>query len=99
MEQYSEEMIKDIAEFFKMFADPTRMRILTALLQGKELCVGCITDMVDVTQSAISHQLRLLKNSGLIKSRRDGKNIYYSLDDEHISAILEIAYTHVEHKR
>lgn len=99
MDAYNDEMIKEISEFFKVFGDPTRMKILTILLHGKELCVNCITDQLEVTQSAISHQLRLLKASGLVKSRRDGKNMYYSLDDEHIASILEIAYKHVEHKR
>lgn len=99
MDRYPEETIEMMADFFKVFADLTRMKILTILLKRKELCVGCITDLGEVTQSAISHQLRLLKASGLVKARREGKNMYYSLDDEHISAILEIAYEHIEHKR
>lgn len=99
MENYSETTMEEIADFFKVFADATRMKILTILLEDKELCVNCITSRLEVSQSAISHQLRLLKSSGLVKSRREGKNAYYSLDDEHIETILEIAYEHAEHKR
>ena len=98
MRQNLEGRIEEMADFFKVFGDSTRMKILIALLKGKELCVNCITEEMEVSQSAISHQLRILKTSGLVKARRDGKNMYYSLDDEHISTILEIALQHVEHK-
>lgn len=98
MSQNLEGRIEEMADFFKVFGDSTRMKILITLLKGKELCVNCITGEMEVSQSAISHQLRILKTSGLVKARRDGKNMYYSLDDEHISTILEIALQHVEHK-
>ncbi|MBF7096033.1 ArsR/SmtB family transcription factor [Alkalibacter mobilis] len=98
MNKPTNENISDMAEFFKVFGDPTRMKILLSLL-GKEMCVNCITDTTEVSQSAISHQLRILRTSGLVKSRRVGKQIYYSLDDDHIKSILEIAHEHVNHKR
>ena len=83
-----------IAELFKGFADPTRVQILSALADG-ELCVTDITQAVQVSQSAISHQLRLLKQMHLIKARRDGKNILYSLDDDHVLTILKMGLEHV----
>ena len=73
-----EEEIYDLADFFKIFADSTRIRILCTLLYG-EMCVSEIGDALDMTQSAISHQLRVLKQAKLVKNRRDGKTIYYSL--------------------
>ena len=83
-----------IAELFKGFADPTRVQILSALADG-ELCVTDITQAVQVSQSAISHQLRLLKQMHLIKARRDGTNILYSLDDDHVLTILKMGLEHV----
>ena len=87
--------IYDLAEFFKVFADSTRMKIIYALLED-ELCVCDIANIVNTTQSAISHQLRILKQSKLVKFRREGKVIYYSLDDEHISAIVKKGCEHIE---
>lgn len=83
-----------IAELFKGFADTTRVQILSLLLE-KELCVGDIADAVELSQSAISHQLRLLKQMHLIKFRRDGKNILYSLADDHVRTILQMGLEHV----
>ena len=83
-----------IAELFKGFADPTRVHILY-LLAERELCVGDIAEAVQITQSAISHQLRLLKQMHLIKFRREGKNILYSLADGHVKTILEMGLEHV----
>ncbi len=90
-----DEVIYDLAEFFKMFADSTRMKIIYALMD-KELCVGDIADIVGTTQSAISHQLRILKQSKLVKYRKDGKIVYYSLDDEHIYQIVKKGREHIE---
>ena len=90
-----DEVIFDLAEFFKMFADSTRMKIIYALLD-KELCVGDIAEIVGTTQSAISHQLRILKQSKLVKYRKDGKTVYYSLDDEHIYQIVKKGREHIE---
>lgn len=90
-----DEMIYDLAEFFKVFADSTRMKIIYALMEN-ELCVCDIANIVQTTQSAISHQLRLLKQSKLVKFRKEGKVVYYSLDDEHISQIVKKGREHIE---
>lgn len=83
-----------IAELFKAFGDPTRVEILS-LLVDRELCVNDIAEAVALSQSAISHQLRILKQMHLIKSRRDGKNILYSLADDHVLTILKTGLEHV----
>ena len=83
-----------IAELFKGFADPTRVHILS-LLQDRELCVTDIAAAVELSQSATSHQLRLLKQMHLIRFRRDGKNILYSLADDHVRTILRMGLEHV----
>ena len=83
-----------IADLVKAFGDPTRVHILT-LLQQQELCVGDIAEAVELSQSAISHQLRILKQMHLIKFRRDGKNIVYSLADDHVRTILQMGLEHV----
>ena len=88
------EIIEFIGELFKGFADPTRVHILYLLAEG-ELCVSDIAERVDLSQSAISHQLRYLKQMHLIKFRRDGKNILYSLADDHVKTILEMGLEHV----
>ncbi|HCM91039.1 MAG TPA: transcriptional regulator [Lachnospiraceae bacterium] len=90
-----EEEIYDLADFFKIFADSTRIRILCTLLYG-EMCVSEIGDALDMTQSAISHQLRVLKQAKLVKNRREGKTIYYSLSDGHIMSILSQGLEHIE---
>ncbi len=90
-----EEEIYDLADFFKIFADSTRIRILCTLLCG-EMCVSEIGDALDMTQSAISHQLRVLKQAKLVKNRRDGKTVYYSLSDGHIISILSQGLEHIE---
>ena len=85
-----------IAEIFKGFADPTRVHILCLLLTEGELCVTEIAQKVDITQSAISHQLKSLKQMHLTKARREGKNILYSLADDHVKTILQMGLEHVE---
>ena len=87
--------IYDLAELFKVFADSTRMKVIYALLED-ELCVCDIANIVGTTQSAISHQLRVLKQAKLVKFRKEGKIVYYSLDDEHISEMYEMAKRHIE---
>ena len=84
-----------IADLFKAFADPTRVHILSLLLVRQELCVSEIAEEVGVSQSGISHQLRLLKQMHLIKFRRDGKNLWYSLADDHVKMILQMGLEHV----
>lgn len=90
-----EERLYDLADLYKMFGDSTRLRILYALLQG-ELCVCDIAQRLGLTQSAISHQLRILKGGKLVRSRRDGKEAYYTLADEHVRSILELGMEHIE---
>lgn len=82
--------------FFKMFSDDTRMRILYALSYG-ELCVCDIAVFIGITQSGVSHQLSALKKNGLVKSRRQGRNIYYSLDDDHVLEIIKQGMEHISH--
>ena len=91
----NENEIYEIADLFKMFADGTRVKILLSLFE-KELNVGEITEKIGATQTAVSHQLRALKHSHLVKSRREGKNIYYSLADDHVKIIINSAIEHVE---
>ncbi len=86
-----------IAEFFKMLGDPGRLRIVCALL-GTRMCVAHLAEQVGMEQSALSHQLRNLKNSGLVKSEKNGKQVFYSLDDEHVSLILKQAADHARHR-
>ena len=88
------ETMDSIAELFKGFADPTRVHILS-LLQERELCVTDIAAAVELSQSAISHQLSLLKQMHLIKFRREGKNVLYSLADDHVRTILKMGLEHV----
>lgn len=89
-----EEILYDIAELFKVFGDSTRIRILYTLFE-KEMCVCDIAELLNMSQSAISHQLRVLKQARLVKYRRDGKTIYYSLCDDHIQTILGMGLEHV----
>ena len=88
------EMLYELAELFKVFGDTTRVRILYALSE-QEMCVCDIAELVGMTQSAISHQLRVLKSARLVKFRRAGKIIYYSLDDEHIKHIFDEGLKHI----
>ena len=87
--------IYDLAEFFKVFADSTRMKMIYALMEN-ELCVCDLANIVNTTQSAISHQLKILRQSKLVKFRKEGKVVYYSLDDEHISQIVKKGREHIE---
>ncbi len=89
-----EEMLYDLAELFKVFGDSTRVRILSALFVS-EMCVCDIAKLLGMTQSAISHQLRILKQTRLVKNRKDGKTVYYSLDDEHIKNIFDQGLEHL----
>lgn len=93
-EMPSEEMLYDLADLFKVFADTTRIKILYALM-GSDMCVADIAEAVDVTQSAVSHQLRSMKQAHLVKFRRDGKQIIYSLSDDHVHTMLAQGLTHI----
>lgn len=86
--------MQKLAEMFKLFADNTRLRIICELLK-KEMCVQDLCEKLDLNQSTVSHQLQLLRNSKLVKYRRDGKYIYYSLQDEHIETIISQAIDHI----
>ena len=97
MHKIPTELIPRAASFFKVVGDETRMKILCELAV-RELCVNDIAEAVEMTKSAVSPQLRMLKDEGLVKARRDGKNIFYSLDDQHVVDLLDIAFTHIEHK-
>lgn len=88
------DVIDDVAELFKVLGDQTRTKILF-VLEGGELCVSDICECVDMTKYAVSHQLRILKASKLVKSRREGREIIYSLDDDHVSQIFDCAMVHV----
>ena len=89
-----EESLYDLAELFKIFGDSTRIRILFALFEA-EVCVCDIAEELGMTQSAISHQLRILKGAKLIKSRRDGKQVFYSLADDHVRTIIGQGLEHI----
>lgn len=89
-----EDTLYDLAELFKIFGDSTRIRILYTLFEH-ELCVQDISMVLSVSQSAVSHQLRILKASRLVKIRRDGKNIYYSLADDHVITIINQGLNHI----
>ena len=89
------EILYSLAELFKVFGDPTRIRILYALSAG-ELCVCDIASVLNMSQSAISHQLRVLKQNHLVKFRREGKTLYYSLADSHVETILNQGLEHVQ---
>lgn len=91
----SDEIIFDVAELFKVFGDTTRMRIICALKEN-ELCVGDIAEITNTTISAISHQLRILKQAKLVKFRKEGKVVFYSLDDDHIHEIVKKGCEHIE---
>lgn len=93
--QPNEEVLYDLAELFKVFGDTTRIRILYALMES-ELCVSDLSSILNMNQSAISHQLRILKDAKLVRYRREGKIIVYALDDEHIRTLLSVGMNHVE---
>ena len=90
----SEEKTIDLAELFKIFGDSTRIKIINILLDN-EFCVNEIAEKTNVSQSAVSHQLRILKSSKLVKYRKEGNLIYYSLDDDHVEKIFKIGCEHI----
>ena len=90
----AEDIMKDLADFYKVFGDTTRIKILCALFQA-ESCVCGLAEAIGMTQSAVSHQLRILKQMKLVKNRREGKTIYYSLADAHIQSILNQGMEHI----
>lgn len=89
-----EEKLYDLAELFKIFGDSTRIKILYALFEA-ELCVCDIAQLLNVSQTAVSHQLRVLKTNKLVKSRKEGKNVFYSLADDHVCSIINQGMDHI----
>ena len=90
----NDETLGDLGEFFKTFGDSTRIRIVAALIAG-ELCVHDIAAVLGMTVSAVSHQLRVLRQAKIVRTRRDGKQIFYSIDDEHVGILFSVALEHV----
>ncbi|MBR6403521.1 MAG: helix-turn-helix transcriptional regulator [Eubacterium sp.] len=90
-----DEYLYDLSELFRIFGDSTRIKILYSLFDS-ELCVGDIAAILNLSQSSVSHQLRILKDSKLVKFRRDGKSIFYALDDDHVRSILNLGMEHLE---
>ena len=95
--EITQEMNRSLAEMFKVFADETRLRIICSLL-NEELCVCDLCELLNLNQSTVSHQLQTLRNSKLVKYRKDGKQVFYTLKDEHIDAILRMAIAHIKEK-
>ena len=93
-----EDDLFELAEIFKIFSDITRIRIMCALSET-EMCVYDIADLLGASQSAVSHQLRLLRAGHLVRTRRDGKNIFYALDDDHVDAIISMGLEHIRHTK
>lgn len=93
-EMIDEETLQDISDLFKVFSDSTRIKIIFALFKS-EMCVCDIATLLQMNQSAISHQLRVLKQARLVKYRKEGKSVYYSLDDNHIEEIFHMALEHI----
>lgn len=89
----------DLAELFRLLGDPTRVRILFALLEAGELCVCDVAAVVDTTETKVSQAMRLLRNAGVVRNRRAGRNIYYRLDDAHVRMLLDLSRQHVAHGR
>ncbi|MDE7093496.1 MAG: metalloregulator ArsR/SmtB family transcription factor [Oscillospiraceae bacterium] len=95
MQELNTEIFEKIAELLSLFGDTTRIRIMSELLHT-ELCVGEIAERLNMTTSAISHQLRILKQGRLVKSRKEGKTVFYALADSHVGSIFSLALEHVQ---
>jgi ArsR family transcriptional regulator, lead/cadmium/zinc/bismuth-responsive transcriptional repressor len=91
-----DDLTAQLAEIFKALADPTRVRILHALSHA-ELCVGDLAAVLGMTESAVSHQLRLLRSLRVVRARREGKQVFYTLDDEHVTRLFQISLEHLGH--
>lgn len=87
-------ILYDLADFFKLMGDSTRIQILWAL-EENEMCVGDLTSLLNMTKSAVSHQLKILRSAKLVKAEKRGKNVFYSLSDHHVKTVLEMALEHV----
>ena len=92
-----EDLLNKVAEFFKILGDTTRVKILFAL-DKNEMCVCDIANVLNMSKSSISHQLSTLRQNGIVKCRREGKEVFYSLDDEHVKQVFEVGIEHIEHR-
>lgn len=90
----AEELLAEVGDFFRTFGDSTRIRIVAALMAG-ELCVCDIAASLDVSDSAVSHQLRVLRQAKIVRARREGKQVYYSISDDHVGMLFSVALDHV----
>ncbi|WKY48341.1 metalloregulator ArsR/SmtB family transcription factor [Eubacteriaceae bacterium ES3] len=95
---YNDDLLFTAAEFFKVLGDSTRIKIVSLLFEQGELCVGDIVDQVQVSRTAVSHQLRVLKDNRIISNRKDGQMKYYRLDDHHIEDIVRLSIIHLQHQ-
>ncbi|MCR4702245.1 MAG: metalloregulator ArsR/SmtB family transcription factor [Saccharofermentans sp.] len=93
----ADEILQDLGDLFKIFGDTTRIKIMYALYED-EMCVCAIAELISMTQSAVSHQLKALKAANLVASRREGKTIYYRLSDDHVKSIIAQGYEHITEK-
>ena len=89
----------DLAEMFRLLGDPTRVRILFALLEAGELCVCDIAAVVETTETKVSQAMRLLRSAGVVRNRRDGRNVFYRLDDAHVRMLLDLSREHLAHSK
>lgn len=94
----NEELLIKLAEFFKILGDTTRVKILYALDQN-EMCVCDIANVLNMSKSSISHQLSTLRRSGIVKCKKVGKEVFYTLDDEHVQEVFEVGFEHIEHRK
>lgn len=95
---HSDEFLYDLSDFFKLFGDSTRLKIIFSLM-NTELCVNEISAELEMSQSSISHQLKILRQNKIVKNRKIGKQVFYSLDDEHVSSIIIQGVEHLEHRK
>ena len=91
-------LVQDLVETFRVLAEAGRVRLISALLQGGELCVCDLAAVTGLSQTAVSHNLRLLRSRRLVRYRKQGRNVYYSLDDAHIRLLLDVGFEHVRHE-
>lgn len=89
----------DLADMFRLLGDPTRVRILFALLEAGELCVCEIAAVVETSETKVSQAMRLLRNAGVVRNRRDGRNIFYRLEDAHVRMLLDLSHEHLAHSK
>lgn len=97
LEKMQGENFQAVSDFFKIIGDETRCKLIFALLQN-EMCVCDLANVLSMTKSSVSHQLAKMRQAGIVRSRRNGKEVYYSLDDYHVAEVIEIAFIHIKHR-